>query len=145
MEKIYINADGGSRGNPGNAAIGIIIFNKHGKILETYKKQIGITTNNIAEYKSLIKALQLAEKYAKKQKRAKREVIISMDSELVIRQIKGLYKVKSKNLRPLFDKLKTLESPLKNMVKLSYRHVSRNNKYQKKADQLVNRALYRKS
>ena len=128
---IYINCDGGSRGNPGKAAIGIVLWDKHHKKLEEYKEYIGIATNNIAEYKSLIKALKLAIKYSK-------EVEINMDSELVIKQIKGIYKVKATHLISLLQEVKTNE---KNFKKVIYHTVSRENIHQKAADFLVNQSL----
>ncbi|HLD10842.1 MAG TPA: ribonuclease HI family protein [Candidatus Nanoarchaeia archaeon] len=128
---IYINCDGGSRGNPGKAAIGIVLWDKDHKKLKEYKEYIGIATNNIAEYKSLIKALELAIKYSK-------EVEVNMDSELVIKQIKGIYKVKATHLPPLLQEVKANE---KHFKKIIYHNVSRENIYQKVADFLVNKVL----
>ena len=128
---IQINSDGGARGNPGPAAIGLIIRKKD-KILKKYSKKIGRTTNNVAEYKALIKALEIASKFKDK------EVVCFLDSELVVRQLDGKYKVKNKKLIPLFSKVKKAE---KKFEKVAYRHVSRWNKYQKIADKLVNKEL----
>ena len=88
ISKIFIHADGGSRKNPGAAAIGIFVLEEEKNELERYKECIGNTTNNVAEYKALIKALQLAAKYTRN------EVHIFMDSELIINQINGLYPIK---------------------------------------------------
>jgi len=127
---MIINCDGGSRGNPGPAAIGIII-RKADKIIETYGEKIGKATNNVAEYSALIKSLELAKKHGKK-------IIIVMDSELVIRQMKGEYKVKSPDLKPLYDRAKKLET---DFDYVRYEHVRREDKFQSKADKLVNDAL----
>lgn len=132
LSKVLVNADGGSRGNPGPAAIGIVIWDEKRNRLETFKQRIGVATNNMAEYSALVKALQLAAKHTGD------IVAVFMDSELVIRQLKGEYKVKSIGLKPLFDKVKKLESSFK---RVAYHNVSRDDRYQSQADELVNEAL----
>lgn len=130
--KIIVNCDGGSRGNPGKAAIGVVVWDaKRNKIAE-YKDCIGIATNNVAEYKSLIKSLEVALKYTAN------ELLIYMDSEFVIKQVKGEYKVKKPHLIPLYKKVKELEE---NFFSVEYAHVSRENPHQVHADALVNLAL----
>ncbi len=131
MVKISVNCDGGSRGNPGRAAIGLVI-RKDGQIVESHKEVIGVETNNVAEYNSLIKSLELAKKYTSD------ELNVYMDSELVIRQMRGEYKVKKEHLQLLYNKAKALEACFK---KVNYEHVSRYDEYQQKADALVNQAL----
>ena len=131
MTKIIINCDGGARGNPGPAAIGVVVRDEK-KVLEIYKEKIGATTNNVAEYHALIKALELARKYSKD------EVVVIMDSELVIKQMSGEYKVRSEHLLPLFNKVKSLE---KIYNKVTYEHVFRTDHHQTMADKLVNDAL----
>ncbi len=131
---ICTNSDGGARGNPGPAAIGIII-RKDGKILKKYSEKIGRATNNIAEYKALIKALELASKFTKK------EITCYLDSELVIKQLLGEYKVKNEQLRKLFCKVQKLQE---NFEKIKYIHVSRWNKYQKIVDKILNKELDKK-
>ena len=128
--KIYINADGGSRGNPGPAAIGVVVLDENKKVLETAKEKIGIASNNIAEYKALIKGLELAAKHHPS------EVYVLMDSELVVRQMNGEYKVKAKHLLPLHT---TAQELAKNFPKISYTNVLR--EYNAHADMLVNEAL----
>ncbi|MEK6880399.1 MAG: ribonuclease HI family protein [Nanoarchaeota archaeon] len=128
---IITNSDGGSRGNPGQAAIGIIIRDED-KILKTYKEKIGTATNNEAEYRALIKALNLASKYTKS------KIQCILDSELVVKQLKGSYSISSDILKPLFITVKELE---KNFKHVEYKHVRREDKYQKLADRLVNEAL----
>ena len=94
--KLIINTDGLSKGNPGTAAIGATIKDERGKMLATISKRIGITTNNVAEYQALIAALQKAIKLGGTQ------VVIRADSELMIRQLNGRYKIKSEGLKPLY-------------------------------------------
>ena len=132
LNKIYINADGGSRGNPGPGAIGITIRDSKNNYLIFHKEFIGKATNNAAEYRALVKSLELASKFTNK------EVNLFMDSELIIRQMKGEYKVKAGNLVLFFMKAKKLE---KNFEKVNYKHVRREDKFQSKADALVNEAL----
>jgi len=125
---IYTNSDGGSRGNPGIAAIGIIV-RKDNEILTAYSEKIGETTNNTAEYKALIKAMELASTYTKD------EVTCILDSELVVKQLLGEYSVKSPKLRPFFLKVQKLQE---NFNKVSYVHKSREDKFQKVVDRLLN-------
>ena len=132
IHKIFVNADGGSRGNPGPAAIGVVLRDETGKVIETYNHKIGVATNNIAEYKALIKSLELAKKYTAG------ELIVHMDSELVVRQVSGQYKVKAKHLKPLADRVRTLSTHFK---KVTYSAVPREDLHQSQADILVNSAL----
>jgi ribonuclease HI len=92
------NIDGGSRGNPGPASYGVIIRDPRGQIIARLKKYIGRTTNNVAEYYGLIAALDYAQQHAI------RALRIESDSELLVRQMRGQYKVKSPELRPLFER-----------------------------------------
>jgi len=132
FNKIFLNADGGSRGNPGPSAIGIVLWNEDWNQLEVYKEFIGEATNNIAEYRALVKALELASKYTHG------EVNVFMDSELVINQMNGVYQVHKDHLVGLFNKVKEKE---KSFEKVFYHHVRRSNKHQSKADSLVNEVL----
>ena len=130
---IQTNSDGGARGNPGPGAIGVVL-RKDNEIIKKCSEKVGIITNNIAEYKALIKALELARTIDK-------EIICYLDSELVIRQLQGRYKVKNKELKKLFDKTKLLEESFDKIV---YKHVSRWDKFQQLADELVNEELDKK-
>ncbi len=132
LSKINVHADGGSRGNPGAAAIGIIIFDENRNQLESYNECIGNATNNVAEYRALLKALQLAAKHTRK------EVHIFMDSELIINQMNGIYKIKSAEMLELFQEVKDHE---RTFTKVVYNYVRRGNKFQMMADKLVNEAL----
>src|SRR5213080_2837301 len=91
------NIDGGSRGNPGPASYGVVVRDPRGEIVAKLKKYIGRMTNNVAEYYGLIAALDYA------QSQGIRQLRIEADSELMVKQMRGLYKVKSPELRPLFE------------------------------------------
>ena len=129
---IYTNSDGGARGNPGPGAIGIIV-RKDGEILRRHSEFLGENvTNNIAEYEGLIKALELASEYTKN------ELTCILDSELIIKQLLGEYKVRDHKLLKLFLKVQKLQERFK---KIRYLHVSRWNKFQRIADELLNDEL----
>jgi ribonuclease HI len=124
------NIDGGSRGNPGPASYGVVIRNERGEIVVQLKKYIGYMTNNVAEYYGLIAALDYA------QSKGVRALRIESDSELLVRQMLGHYKVKSPDLRPLFERAKKMASTFE-----SFRidHVYR--EQNSEADALANEAL----
>lgn len=129
---IYTNSDGGSRGNPGPGACSAIV-RKEGEILTKYSKFLGKdTTNNQAEYEGLIMALELASKVTKD------ELNCFLDSELVVKQLLGEYKIKDRKLLPLFLKVQKLQE---NFKAIKYMHVSRWDNFQKLADELVNEEL----
>jgi ribonuclease HI len=128
--KLIINTDGLSKGNPGTAAIGATIKDERGKMLATISKRIGITTNNVAEYKALIAALQQAKKMGGTQ------VEIRADSELMIRQLNGRYKIKSEGLKPLYIEATQL---LMKFEIVSLKHIPRELNAQ--ADKLANDAV----
>src|ERR1700691_1849814 len=96
------NIDGGSRGNPGPASYGVVIRDAKGEIVAKLKKYIGRTTNNVAEYYGLIAALDYAQSHVI------RALQIESDSELLVKQMRGQYKVKSEELRPLFERAKKM-------------------------------------
>jgi ribonuclease HI len=132
---IQTNSDGGSRGNPGPGAIGIII-RKDGKILIKYSAKIGkFVTNNVAEYEALIKALELASKYTED------KITCNLDSELIVKQLLGEYKVRNPKLLELFLKVQKLQE---NFDKIVYKHVSRWDKFQQIVDELLNEELDKK-
>lgn len=132
MQRLVIYEDGGSRGNPGNAAIGVYIP----ALDKKYKEFIGTATNNVAEYKAIIFALQKAKSLLGKEKAKQTEIEILSDSELVVNQLNGCYKVKDENLKMLFVDIWNLKQDFKNVV---FKHVARENN--KIADMLVNEAL----
>lgn len=113
-----------------------MIIRKDGKILTKYSAKIGNNvTNNVAEYEALIKALELASKHTKN------ELTCILDSELVVKQLLGKYRVKNPNLFKLFLKIQKLQE---NFTKIKYLHVSRWNTFQRIADELVNEELDKK-
>ncbi len=129
---IYTNSDGGSRGNPGPGAIGLII-RKDGQILTKYSEFLGeMVTNNFAEYIALIKALEFASRFTKD------SITCVLDSELVVKQLLGEYKVKNPGLMKLFLKVQKLQN---NFKRIKYLHASRLDKFQIMADELVNQEL----
>jgi len=125
---IYTNSDGGSRGNPGRGAIGVLV-RRDDNILEMHSEKIGNVTNNIAEYTALIRALELGIKYTTD------EITCVMDSELVVKQLLGEYSVKDKKLLELFLKVQELQEKFN---KIRYVHVSRWDDFQQMADNLLN-------
>jgi ribonuclease HI len=132
---IFTNSDGGARGNPGPGAIGVIVRDEE-KILTKYSGFIGkFVTNNVAEYEALIKALELASKFTNE------EITCVLDSELVVNQLLGEYKVRNPDLMRLFLKVQKLQE---NFRKIKYVHVSRENKFQVLVDELLNEELDRK-
>ncbi|MBR9701671.1 ribonuclease HI family protein [Candidatus Pacearchaeota archaeon] len=129
---IYTNSDGGARGNPGPGAIGVIV-RKEGKIIRRYSKFIGRqVTNNVAEYEALIMALKLAAEHTDD------EVTCVVDSELIVKQLLGEYRVRNPNLLKLFLKVQKLQEKFK---RIKYLHASRWDKFQQVADELVNEEL----
>lgn len=129
-----IFTDGGSRGNPGEAAYGFAVYNHELKEIYREGKRIGLTTNNIAEYKGVIEALKWVENNLKETCAV---IKIHLDSLLVVSQLNGLYKVKNENMRNYFFTVKELEKNIKG--KISYIAVPREKN--KIADRLVNLAL----
>lgn len=126
---ITLNTDGGARGNPGPGALGIVLQDD-GFVIKKIGKYLGICTNNEAEYKALILGLETAMPYSFT------EITCNLDSELIVRQLRGEYKVKSPSLRVLYDEVKNLEKQFK---RVSYNSVSRIRN--KEADKLVNEVL----
>jgi ribonuclease HI len=124
------NIDGGSRGNPGPASYGVVVRNERGEIIAKLKKYIGRMTNNVAEYYGLIAALDYAQSHGV------RALRVESDSELLVRQMRGHYKVKSPDLRPLFERAKKMSQTFE-----SFRidHVYREQNAE--ADALANEAL----
>ena len=130
IETAVITADGASHGNPGPAAIGVTIKDEQGKTIARISRCIGTRTNNQAEYRAIITALEEAIRLGVN------KVDISLDSQLVVRQISGQYRVKNAALKPLFQEVKRLTEQLE---AFAITHVSR--KQNREADQLANVAL----
>lgn len=130
--KIY--SDGGARGNPGPAAIGVLVCDEKDQKLGDHGEVIGETTNNVAEYTAVIRGLTLAAELGLE------EADYFLDSELVARQLSGIYKIKAEHLKPLFTAVKEKEKKFK---RISYFHVPREHEKIKHVDRLVNIALNR--
>ncbi|MDP2929186.1 MAG: ribonuclease HI family protein [Candidatus Omnitrophota bacterium] len=129
-KKLTIYVDGGSRGNPGPSGIGVVILDASGKKIKDLSKYIGEATNNIAEYNALLYGLEEALIL-----RAD-DIIVNVDSELVVRQLTGDYRVKDPNIKPLFDRAINM---LKSFKNFEIRHIDRDSN--KEADKLVNKAI----
>ncbi|MBU0670970.1 MAG: ribonuclease HI family protein [Patescibacteria group bacterium] len=130
MNKAIIFTDGGARGNPGPAGIGVVIKDKGGKIIGEYNEYIGETTNNQAEYKAVLLALDKAEEMGFE------DLEFYLDSKLVVEQLNQNYKVKEPELAKLFVKI---WNKLQNFKKYSFAHVRREKNIE--ADAQVNLAL----
>ncbi len=127
---IIANIDGGARGNPGPAAYGVVIRNARGEVLKEWGEYLGIQTNNVAEYSGLLAALD----YALKENHASVKVL--SDSELLVRQMVGEYRVKNPALKTLYDRAQGLARKLQ---QFSIEHVLRERN--READRLVNQVL----
>jgi ribonuclease HI len=128
--KLVLHVDGGSRGNPGPAAIGVVIGDADGAVIEEVAERIGVATNNVAEYRAVIKGLERASALGAN------EVEVVNDSELIAKQINGEYKVKHAAMRPLFDEAR---AALRKFERWQVRTVRR--EFNTAADALVNAAL----
>ncbi len=126
---ITVYTDGGSRGNPGPAGTGVVISNDEA-VLEAFGAYLGVRTNNQAEYEALLAGLERAAKHTDD------ELSVIMDSELIVRQMNGQYKVKSPELKKLHHQAKAL---CENFKSVTFTHTLREGN--KQADALVNRAI----
>lgn len=130
LKKIIIYTDGGARGNPGPAAIGAVVDDKK------YSEAIGNTTNNIAEYKAVIFALKKARHLFGGDAAKEAELEVRSDSELIVNQLNGEYKIKDKELQPLFIEVWNLKQDFKSVI---FKIIRREENTE--ADALVNQAL----
>lgn len=128
--KYIVHTDGAARGNPGPAAIGVVVQDESGRVIYEASRCLGVNTNNEAEYMALIAALE----YLKES--GIREADFRLDSELVVRQLEGRYRVREPRLQQLFARATML---LNAVPKHSFRHVKR--KENARADELANEAL----
>jgi len=127
---VEIYVDGGARGNPGPAGVGVLILDSSGKKIKDLAKYIGEATNNIAEYSALLYGLEEALILRADQ------IKINLDSELVAKQLLGEYRVKDANIRPLFERAMNM---LKSFKNFEINHIDRSKN--KEADKLVNKAI----
>lgn len=136
IDKIHLYTDGGSRGNQfvegGKAAIGMLLCNECDEVIMKHKQYLGKATNNQAEYTALITGLNLVKNFHSKY------VVCFSDSQLMINQLNGLYRIKDTKLQKLVMKVKELERDFKSV---KYIHLPRENKMLKKADKMVNKVL----
>lgn len=131
---LIIYTDGASRGNPGEASYGYIIYARGGEILRQEGRVLGITTNNVAEYTGVLEAYKYIQKKWGNQKDLKIE--LRADSRLVIEQLAGRFKLKSPHLAVIFRQIKEIEGTL---GEIEYKHVPRAENFI--ADRLANQAL----
>lgn len=132
--KLIAFTDGASRGNPGEAAIGIVIKDEQLKTVETFKKYLGTATNNVAEYTALLHCVEIIKN---SETLLCTELVVQTDSELMARQMNGEYKVKDAGLKILFQKVKSVLASAK--FTFSIRHIPRS--LNKEADALANEAI----
>jgi ribonuclease HI len=129
-DKLIVNVDGGARGNPGPAAIAAVARSPEGDVLEERRERIGVATNNVAEYRALLLGIELAAAHGAS------ELELVGDSELIVRQVSGEYRVKDAVLRELNDRV---QAALGGFDRWSIRHVRRDENAD--ADALVNAVL----
>jgi ribonuclease HI len=133
IDTVIVCCDGGARGNPGPAAIGAVVLDgtvDPPAVLTTVSETIGVTTNNVAEYQALIAGLEAARPFGA------RRIVVRADSQLLIRQLEGRYRVKTEHLRPLYEQARAL---LQEYEEVDLGHVRREDNTD--ADALVNAAL----
>ncbi len=132
LDELKIYTDGASRGNPGPASAAYVITKKDGSVLNEGAEFLGRTTNNRAEYMAVIKALEMTKNYTNGR------VKVFSDSNLLVRQLQGEWRVRSDNIRPLFKKVKELT---KNFGSVSFSHRNREHRMITRADSLCNKSL----
>ena len=129
-DQLVVNVDGGARGNPGPAAIAAVLATPDGEVIERKGEAIGRATNNVAEYRAMLLGIERAQALGAS------EVELIGDSELVVKQVKGEYRVKDEGLRPLHAEVR---AALDSFDRWSIRHVHR--EHNAEADRLVNETL----
>jgi len=132
IDEVRLFTDGGCRGNPGPGAIGVMILDGSGNELFRWAGCIGNTTNNRAEYRALIKGLDACAKYTR------RRVICHTDSQLIVNQLNGEWRLKDDELRQLWHKVKDMERVFDTIV---YQHTPRTNPHIQRVDRLLNEAF----
>ena len=132
IRKLIIYTDGGARGNPGPAGIGATILNDKKNLIAEISEYIGVATNNQAEYRAVMAAIKKAKELGAE------ELNFYLDSQLVVEQLNGNYKIKNKGLQPLFV---SIYNDSLNFKKVSYSHIPR--EQNKEADRLANEAMDR--
>lgn len=130
--KLKIYTDGGARGNPGPAAVGVVIYDERGKVVFKFADTLGKQTNNVAEYCALITALEIAKKLHGK------ELECFSDSTLLVNQMSGNFKIKTEHIKTLYERAKRL---CEHFDSVKFQHVPREDGGIRAADSLVNQAL----
>ena len=136
MEKIIIYTDGGSRGNPGPAGMGVVVANEKGKMMKEYSGFLGVKTNNEAEYEAVIFGLKKIKALLGKEKIKNTEIEFRLDSQLIARQLNGEYKIEEERLFPLFIKIWNLKM---DFGPIKFSEIPR--EQNKEADRLANEAM----
>ncbi|MBU4276039.1 MAG: ribonuclease HI family protein [Proteobacteria bacterium] len=127
---LILHSDGGSRGNPGPAGAGAVLYDEQGQEVAALSRYLGRTTNNEAEYQALLMGLNEAKRLGAAR------LTVKMDSELIVRQLEGKYRVKAPGLKPMYDEAKRL---LQGFASVTIQHVRR--EFNKRADELANQAM----
>ncbi len=135
--RLILFTDGGARGNPGPAAAGGIVADEEGNVLDSFSRYLGTCTNNVAEYRALIEGLARTQRICAAA--PCREVAVRMDSELIVKQMRGEYRVRHPQLKPLYEEARALVRTFPCPV--FFTHVPREENAA--ADRLVNEALDR--
>lgn len=136
MNKFFIYTDGASKGNPGPSGIGVAIYNRRNSLLKEYSEFLGEATNNEAEYQAAVFALEKFKLLFGKKKAKESEVVLRTDSDLLVKQMNGEYKIESQGLQPLFLRLWNLRL---DFGELRIEHLRREEN--EKADRLAKEAV----
>ena len=136
-EKITLFTDGGSRGNPGPAGIGVVIGGGKGKVLKEVSQYLGEQTNNFTEYEAVILGLQTLKRLFSADKLKELDIEVKLDSQLVARQLSGEYQIKEPTLFPQFIKVHNMQ--VKDFPKIKFTYIPR--EQNKEADRLANEAM----
>lgn len=134
--KYIVHTDGGARGNPGIAGVGVVIDDDHGNAIARVSRYLGTTTNNIAEYSALILAFETLLSLVPESERTETIIDAILDSELVVKQLNGIYRIKNAELQKLYLKLLPL---IRSFHTVTFTHVLREKN--KEADALANEAM----
>ena len=132
LDQLHIYSDGASRGNPGPAAVAVKILDKNGVVLKRFSNFLGRRTNNEAEYEALVVALKLARDFTEG------DVYCFLDSELVVKQLNGEYRVRNLRLERLWHKIRELRQ---HFQRVSFSHTPRTNRNIEEVDRLANHIL----
>lgn len=132
LPRVRVYTDGGARGNPGPAAIGIVIADAFDAVVTEHRESIGRATNNEAEYRAVIRGLELAARFTRQ------KVECHLDSQLVASQLTGAYRISEPRLAKLAAEARKRAERFR---EVTYRHVPRSHRMVRRADELVNQAL----